>query len=119
VLPAPLRPLANALLGVARAPALAWACDVAASLYTPRAVVRQTRAAGYTDLYTVTHADPRQRELSCPAQNPAGRIDYIFADAALVPWLTTCELLGETPTCPVLRASDHRPMLATLALPLE
>jgi endonuclease/exonuclease/phosphatase family metal-dependent hydrolase len=116
VLPRSLRPLANALLGVARTPALAWVCDLAVSAYVPRAVVRQTRAAGYTDLYTVTHPDPRRREMSCPAEQPAGRIDYIFASPALAAGLLTCELLGETATSPVLRASDHRPMLATLAL---
>ncbi|HEY7850755.1 MAG TPA: hypothetical protein VIC27_11865, partial [Ktedonobacterales bacterium] len=116
VLPRSLRPLANALLGVARTPALAWVCDLAVSAYVPRAVVRQTCAAGYTDLYTVTHPDPRRREMSCPAEQPAGRIDYIFAGPALAAGLMTCELLGETATSPVLRASDHRPMLATLAL---
>ena len=115
VLPPPLRPLATALIGLAQAPALAWACDLAASAYVPRAVVRQTRAAGYTDLYTVSHPDPRGRELSCPSLSPAGRIDYIFTSDALSSRLATCELLADTPTCPVSRASDHRPMLATLA----
>jgi endonuclease/exonuclease/phosphatase family metal-dependent hydrolase len=117
VLPRPLRPLASALLVAVRVPALAWACDLAASVYVPRAVVRQTHTAAYTDLYTVAHPDPRQREMSCPSQNPAGRIDYIFASPALAAGLLACELLDETPTSPVLRASDHRPMLAALALP--
>ncbi len=115
VLPPPLRPLATALIGLVQAPALAWACDLAASAYVPRAVVRQTRAAGYADLYTLTHPDPRGRELSCPSLSPAGRIDYIFASESLSSRLTTCELLADTPTSPVSRASDHRPMLATLA----
>lgn len=117
VLPKPLRPLANGLVDLARQPALGWIADLAAGVYVPRAVVRRTRAAGYTDLYTATHPDARQREMSCPSQNPAGRIDYIFANPTLASRLATCELLGDTPTCPVTLASDHRPMLATLALP--
>lgn len=119
VLPAPLRPLANALVGLARLPALASACDAFAAVYVPRAVTRQTRAAGYIDLYARTHPDPQRREMSCPAQNPAGRIDYIFASPALAAHLATCELLGDTPGCPVSRASDHRPMLAALSLPAQ
>ncbi len=119
ILPASLRPLARTLIGLARSPALARVFDLAASAYVPRTVIRQTRAAGYTDLYTVTHPDPQRREMSCPAQRPAGRIDYIFGNATLAPWLAACELLGATPTSPVTQASDHRPMLATLALPRE
>lgn len=117
VLPTPLRPLTSALLGAARLPPLAWAADLLAAVYVPRAVVRQTRAAGYTDLYTLTHPDPHAREMSCPSVNPAGRIDYIFASPALAAGLATCELLGDSPTSPVTRASDHRPMLAALTLP--
>lgn len=119
VLPPSLRPLASALIGLMRTPLLARAADLAAARYVPRAVVRTTSAAGYTDLYAVAHPDPQRREMSCPAQNPAGRIDYIFASAALAPRLTECELLSDTPECPVSRASDHRPMLATLALPAQ
>ncbi len=117
VLPPPLRPLGSALLRLLRLPPLAWACDQVAGRYVPRAVVRRTVAAGYRDLYAVACPDPAQRELSCPALNPAGRIDYIFASAGLGARLTACELLGDTPGRPVTLASDHRPMLATLALP--
>jgi endonuclease/exonuclease/phosphatase family metal-dependent hydrolase len=119
IVPAPLQPLAGALIGVARLPPVAWAFDQVAAVYVPRTVVRQTRAAGYTDLYTLTHPDPRRREMSCPAQNPAGRIDYIFASPALASRLAACELLSEAPASPVSAASDHRPMLATLALPTQ
>lgn len=117
ILPRPVRPLAGALLGLARTPLLAQACDLAAAVYVPRAVVRQTRAAGYTDLYTVAHPDPAQRGMSCPSENPAGRIDYIFANDALATGLVACDLLSDTPASPVSLASDHRPMLATLTAP--
>lgn len=115
ILPRPARPLANALVRLARAPLVAQACDLAAAVYVPRAVVRQTRAAGYADLYAVAHPDPEQRDMSCPSQNPAGRIDYIFASQTLAARLVACELLSDTPTRPVSLASDHRPVLASLA----
>lgn len=118
VLPRALHPLANGLLGLVRIPALARVCDGVASAYVPRAVVRQTRAAGYVDLYAVAHPDERQREGSCPSHDPAGRIDYIFASPELAPRMQTCDLLADTPTCPVARASDHRPILASFALPI-
>lgn len=116
VLPRPLRPLAEALIHLAQKPALAAVCDFIAGRYTPRAVVRQTRAAGYIDLYAATHPDLAQREGSCPSHDPAGRIDYIFASPALASRLVACEVLSDSPTRPVSRASDHRPVLATLAL---
>lgn len=117
VLPAPLRPLGSALVGLAGLPPVARAFDQVAALYVPRDVVRRTRAAGYADLYTLAHPDPGQREMSCPSRNPAGRIDYIFASPELVSGLAECELLSDSPASPVSLASDHRPMLATLALP--
>lgn len=117
VLPRPLRPLADALIRLAQKPALAALCDLVAGLYTPRAVVRQTRAAGYVDLYAATHPDRAQREGSCPSHDPSGRIDYIFASPALAASLVACDVLSDSPTRPVSRASDHRPVLATLALP--
>ncbi len=116
VMPRPLRPLTETLLRLGQKPALAALCDLVAGLYTPREVVRQTRAAGYIDLYAATHPDRAQREGSCPSHDPAGRIDYIFASPALAARLVACEVLTDSPTRPVSRASDHRPVLATLAL---
>lgn len=118
VLPEPLRPLGTALAHLVGMPAVGRACDALATVYVPRAVIRHVRATGYRDLYARAHPDPREREMSCPALDPAGRIDYIFADRALATRLTRCDLLADSPTCPVAHASDHRPMLAELALPL-
>ena len=117
VLPRPLRPLAGALVRMVSLPGLGRASDAIIAVYTPRAVVRATRAAGLVDLYTVGRPDPRTREMSCPAERPAGRIDYIFASPTLAEGLVACDLLADAPDCPVTRASDHRPALATLALP--
>lgn len=117
LLPAPIRPLASVAAALMRVAPLAWLADQLAGAYVPRAVVGQTLAAGYRDLYAEAHPDPRQRAASYSSTIAAGRIDYIFASPALAAGLLTCETLGETPTRPVSRASDHLPMLATLAAP--
>lgn len=117
VLPRPVRPLARALAAGVRIPPLAWLGDQLMGAYVPRTVIRQTLAAGYRDLYAEAHPDPRQRDVSYSSSVPAGRIDYIFASPALAAGLVDCEILSETPTRPIARASDHRPLLATLAAP--
>lgn len=117
LLPAPIRPLARVATALMRMAPLAWLADQLAGAYVPRAVVGQALAAGYRDLYAEAHPDPRQRMTSYSSSVPAGRIDYIFASPALAAGLLTCDPLGETPTRPVSRASDHLPMLATLAAP--
>jgi endonuclease/exonuclease/phosphatase family metal-dependent hydrolase len=64
------------------------------------------------DLAAAERPNPRQRMLTCPADKPAGRIDYIFASPTLAKTLVACEALT-TPT--IQDASDHRPVIATLA----
>jgi endonuclease/exonuclease/phosphatase family metal-dependent hydrolase len=117
VLPPPLRSLGSALVALARWSPAATLLDAAAGAYTPRAVVAQTRAAGLIDLYAAALPDPRMRQLTCPANDPAGRIDYLFASPALAQGLLTCAIVVDSQACPVIAASDHRPVLATLALP--
>ncbi|MDE3228554.1 MAG: endonuclease/exonuclease/phosphatase family protein [Chloroflexota bacterium] len=117
LLPAPIRPLASVAAALMRVAPLAWLADQVAGAYVPRAVVGAALAAGYRDLYAEAHPDPRQRAMSYSSSIAAGRIDYIFASPALAAGLLTCEALGETPTRPVSRASDHLPLLATIAAP--
>jgi endonuclease/exonuclease/phosphatase family metal-dependent hydrolase len=113
VVPPSLRPLGEALVALARWGPAATALDAAVGAYIPRAVVAATRAAGLADLAAAEQPDPRQRAMTCPSDEPAGRIDYIFASAALAKGLIACAAL----TGPVARAaSDHRPVMATLAL---
>ena len=116
VLPPPLRPLGSALVALARRRAVAALLDSAAGIYTPRAVVAETRASGLVDLAAAAEPDPRQRPMTCPSDSPAGRIDYIFASPALAKRLITCEPLCDSPTRHVSAASDHRPVMATLTL---
>ncbi len=116
VLPPPLRPLGNAMVALARWSPVAALLDAATGLYFPRAVIAETRAAGLVDLTAAAQPDPRQREMTCPSDNPAGRIDYIFASSALAKGLIACETLADCESRPITAASDHRPVLATLAL---
>jgi endonuclease/exonuclease/phosphatase family metal-dependent hydrolase len=115
VLPPVLRPLGGALVSLARLGPVAGLLDAAAGRYTPRAVVAETLAFGLVDLAAAACSDPRQRVMTCPADEPAGRIDYIFASAALARGLLACEALLDGPARPVTVASDHRPVLAVMA----
>jgi endonuclease/exonuclease/phosphatase family metal-dependent hydrolase len=117
VLPPPLRPLGRALVALARWSPAAALLDAATGLYFPRSVVAETRAAGLVDLYAAAQPDPRQRQMTCPSDRPAGRIDYIFASPALASGLITCAPLVECEARPINAASDHRPVLATLEAP--
>lgn len=116
ILPPLARPFRPLLQVAVRSAPLAWVCDRLAGAYMPRSVVRRMRRAGYTDCLAALHPDPRTRGLSCPAATPAGRIDYVFASPALAPRLVSCDVLTETPTRPVTRASDHLPVLAKFRL---
>jgi endonuclease/exonuclease/phosphatase family metal-dependent hydrolase len=113
ILPPAVRPLRTLLAGASRQPALSWCADRLAGLSMPRAVIRRMRAAGYVDCYAALRPDPRTRELTCPADAPGGRIDYIWATPDFAKRLVACEVLTDAPDCPVTRASDHRPVLAT------
>lgn len=117
VLPRVLRPLRGALAGAMRRPVLARLVDAAVAAYVPRAVIRRLLRAGYVDCYAALHPVLASRACTCPAAQPAGRIDYIFADVALARQLASCTIVADTPSCPVQRASDHRPVLAELLLP--
>ena len=119
VLPPPLRALGSVAVALARWAPTAALIDAAASVYTPRAVVTETRASGLVDLYAAALPDPRLRQMTCPSDAPAGRIDYIFASPALASGLITCLTLVDGKARPVTTASDHRPVLATLALGLR
>jgi exodeoxyribonuclease III len=111
-----VRPFGKLLGAAVAIHPLATVFDGAVSILTPRAVVTRMREAGYSDCYAERHPDPHARAFTCPLPAPAGRIDYIFASPALTACLTECEVLEDTPDCPVLRASDHAPMVAAFRL---
>lgn len=74
-------------------------------------VIAQMEKAGYVDLYQRFGQPGAQTFL--PAKDTAIRIDYIFANQALAPAAQSCTIWPE-PTG--AEASDHRPVLAQLAL---
>jgi endonuclease/exonuclease/phosphatase family metal-dependent hydrolase len=113
ILPPAVRPFRALLAGASRHSALSWCADRLAGVSMPRAVIRRMRATGYVDCYAALRPDPRTRELTCPADAPGGRIDYIWATPDFAKRLVACEVLMDAPDCPVTRASDHRPVLAT------
>ncbi|HEX9038519.1 MAG TPA: endonuclease/exonuclease/phosphatase family protein [Ktedonobacterales bacterium] len=116
VLPPPLRPVGDALVAAARWAPVARLFDSATGVYIPRAVVATTRASGLVDLAAAVQPDPRLRPMTCPSDEPAGRIDYLFASPPLAKALLGCETLTDAPARPVTAASDHRPVLAALGL---
>jgi endonuclease/exonuclease/phosphatase family metal-dependent hydrolase len=116
VLPPVAQPFGNLLGGAVAVPAVGAVFDSAVSALAPRAVVTRMGEAGYADCYALRHPDPRTRAATCPLPTPAGRIDYVFASPAMASRLVACEVLADGPDCPVLRASDHAPVLAEFRL---
>lgn len=113
VLPPPLRPLGDGLVALARWTLAARLFDAATGVYIPRAVVAEARASGLIDLAAAAQPNP---PMTCPSDEPAGRIDYLFASPALAKSLTACRTLADAPGRPVTAASDHRPVVATVGL---
>ncbi len=66
--------------------------------------------AGYIDTFRRLHPD--ERGFTCPAANPAGRIDFIFASPELAERLTTACVVSEVPGLKAHEASDHFPVWA-------
>jgi exonuclease III len=69
-------------------------------------------AAGFTDCYRALH--PQAAGYTLPSTRPNARLDYIFANQALAPALTACEVVTAPPA--VQYASDHLPVMAEFAL---
>lgn len=66
---------------------------------------------GFIDCFRALH--PNEDGFTLPATNPNARLDYIFANAALRPFLVDCRVLREpNATEP---ASDHCPVIAEFA----
>ncbi len=91
--------------------------DEAGALYAPRASIGLLRAAGYVDCFR--YQNPRAWGFTCPAANPAGRIDYLFANPALATRLTACKVVeGNDEVCGK-DASDHLPIMADFGVGIE
>jgi endonuclease/exonuclease/phosphatase family metal-dependent hydrolase len=114
VVPRRLRFLQPLLNLVADNEALSSCFDMAAYFYAPRGCIRNLKRF-YVDAYR--HIHPHERGFTCPADSPAGRIDYIFTCPLVASRLTDCKVLrvgegGITGN----QASDHFPISAEFAL---
>ena len=78
----------------------------------PRHLVRQVLDAGYIDCFRYLH--PEEPGFTFPAPDPAIRLDYVFAPAAMRTWLLSCDVV-DLPAAAT--ASDHRPLLTHFAVP--
>jgi endonuclease/exonuclease/phosphatase family metal-dependent hydrolase len=111
IIPPVLHPALPLIRRVPRTPWLARLFNLGAHLVLPRWTVPQLMQAGYTDCLRATY--PRLSvPATCPLPEPAGRIDYLWADRTLAARLRGCTALVDGPDCPVNLASDHRPLVA-------
>ncbi len=110
VVPAPLRFLNPLLRVIPRSKLLSAIFDEAGSLYAPRGSIRMLRKAGYIDCFR--RMNPDSSGFTCPADAPAGRIDYIFASPELAEQLSACNVITEGNGLRGDEASDHLPVVA-------
>lgn len=116
VVPPKLRFLNPLLCWVPRSRVLRALFDEAASLYAPRGSIGLLQKAGYVDCFR--YVNPRAWGFTCPADAPAGRIDYIFANPLLATRLSACKVLGGEEIVR-LDASDHLPVMAEFGMGIE
>jgi endonuclease/exonuclease/phosphatase family metal-dependent hydrolase len=113
VIPRRLRFLKPLLRAIPDNPFFASLFDGAAALYVPRSSIAAFKAAGYIDCYRNKH--PNEHGFTCPAANPAGRIDYIFASSDLAERLEECHPIVNGDGLPGHQASDHLALTAAFA----
>jgi endonuclease/exonuclease/phosphatase family metal-dependent hydrolase len=113
VVPRRLRFLKPLLRTIPASPFLSSLFDRAAALYAPRSSVAVFKEAGYVDCYR--HKHPNEHGFTCPAANPAGRIDYIFASPDLAERLELCDPIVNGDGLPGSEASDHLALAAAFA----
>jgi exonuclease III len=77
-----------------------------------RSAIARVLAAGLVDCFRALH--PRDAGFTLPAAAPNARLDYAFANAALIGNLRACQVVREPAA--VKLASDHCPLLAEFEL---
>jgi endonuclease/exonuclease/phosphatase family metal-dependent hydrolase len=105
LVPSHLHFLNPLLRSIPRHPLLRAGFNALASCYDARDTIRLLRKSGYVDCYRMLH--PQANGFTCPAANPAGRIDYIFADPLMAQRLHNCYVINEGNGLPGKDASDH------------
>jgi endonuclease/exonuclease/phosphatase family metal-dependent hydrolase len=117
VIPPPLRFLRSLLKLIPRSRALSALCNEAGALYVPRTSIGLLKAAGYVDCFR--YQNPRAWGFTCPAANPAGRIDYFFANPLLATRLQACKVVEGNDEVSARDASDHLPIVAEFGVSVE
>lgn len=114
VVPKKLSTLKPLLRIIPRSVVLSSLFDMAAALYVPRSSIGYFREAGYVDCYRYRY--PQGYGFTCPAADPAGRIDYIFASPEIVERLEDCYEIKLGGTTKGGDASDHLAVTASFGL---
>ena len=117
VVPPQLRFFNPLLRLIPRSRILSALFDEAGSLYAPRTSIGLLRAAGYVDCFR--YQNPRAWGFTCPAANPAGRIDYFFANPLLATRLRACKVIEGNEEVNGKDASDHLPIMADFGVGIE
>ena len=80
--------------------------------FIERWTVPRLQEAGYVDCWRWLH--PEGDGYTCATWQPAARVDYVFADAQMLPRLRACDVVGLNglPDPDVVGASDHFPVVA-------
>ncbi len=91
---------------------------VLALLFTrfPRFAINLVKQAGYSDCFRACH--PHLNGFTVPATSPNVRLDYMFANPALLASLSACNVIKE-PIDQAKQASDHYPLLSDFLLPAK
>jgi endonuclease/exonuclease/phosphatase family metal-dependent hydrolase len=117
VVPAPLRIFNPLLRLIPQSKLLCTLFDLAASVYAPRGSIELLKNGGYVDCFR--QMNPDVPGFSCPAEAPAGRIDFIFASPELAASLTRCYIPTEGDNVRGEEASDHLPVVADFGIGVE
>ncbi|HET8913341.1 MAG TPA: endonuclease/exonuclease/phosphatase family protein [Ktedonobacteraceae bacterium] len=114
VVPKQLRPMLEPILqSLPENPLFQAIFNQVAGIYAPRQDIGKLLKAGYVDCFRTRN--PRAKGFSCPAAQPAGRIDYIFANPELATRLRDCDIVLEGNGIRADTASDHLPIWADFA----
>lgn len=117
VVPPQLRVFNPLLRLIPRSRVLCRLFDEAGSWYAPRRSIGLLRASGYVDCFR--YINPRAWGFTCPAEAPAGRIDYLFANPLLATRLAACKVVKGDQSVEAREASDHLPVMADFSAGIE
>lgn len=114
IVPKPLRIFIPLIRQIPRNPSLAAIINAIGKMVIPRFAIPELQKAHYRECLATMYPGS-QMPPTCPNPLVAGRIDYVWADPLAAQRLLTSSVLADSAECPVLTASDHRPLLAAFA----